>query len=388
MDHADHPDSDPGRSGRRTTRWPRSTTRGSPRAAPQGARPGPADRAGRAERGPGVVADVGCGSGQITRFLAGAARRRRGPGPVTGDGRAGAGSTPRGARFEVASMTDLPVADGAWAGDRGVVQRGQPRTRAAAGRPIAEFARVLRPGGWLLLAFHVDRRRTAPMGGELRLTSWFDHDVDLTFYYLDPDEEAAARSTAAGFTVKATTIRVPDRGGRGRRPAAATSWPSAPDPDLSRPQPPRGPGGAGRRRPGGARPAAPAPASGVRPRPAGRPRRRTSAPSGSSPSQAPTTAASAVSTRTDRRSPPPWLSRITSGSSAPGRPNRSSVTSSATTNRVVASVGVGRARAATPRPPAPPRPSAPSRRRSARRAPRPARSAAGRPSAERAAGAA
>jgi ubiquinone/menaquinone biosynthesis C-methylase UbiE len=158
--------------------------------------------------GPGVVADVGCGSGQITRFLA---DRHE---PVVGfdlspamvdRARANAPT----AALSVASMTDLPVADGAWAGivsSYSVVNLAAGQRRAA----YAEFARVLQPGGWLFLSFHIESTDGSggTMGGEQRLTQWFEHEVDLTFYYLDPAEESAALE-AAGFVMMSTTVRRP-----------------------------------------------------------------------------------------------------------------------------------------------------------------------------------
>ncbi len=72
-----------------------------------------------------------------------------------------------------------------------------------------------------------------------------------------------------------------------------------------------------------------------------RPRRRPIAPSGSSPSQAPTTAASAVSARTERLQAAALAEQDHRGSSAPGRPCRSSVTSPATPRRVRQQLGVG-----------------------------------------------
>lgn len=156
--------------------------------------------------GPGVVADVGCGSGQITRYLA---DRHA---PVVGVDLSAAmverarAKVPE-AELHVGSMTDLPVTDGTWAGivaSYSVVNLAPGQRRAA----YAEFARALRPGGWLLLSFHVDNDETA-MGGRLELTTWFEHDVALTFYYLDPDVERAALE-AAGFVVRATTLRMPD----------------------------------------------------------------------------------------------------------------------------------------------------------------------------------
>lgn len=64
-----------------------------------------------------------------------------------------------------------------------------------------EFARVLRPGGLVLAAFHA--------GQEVRhLDSWLDRPVSLDFFALRP-EEVAAGLAAAGFVVEATLTRGP-----------------------------------------------------------------------------------------------------------------------------------------------------------------------------------
>lgn len=54
----------------------------------------------------------------------------------------------------------------------------------------SEFARVLRPGGHALVAFHVFDDETAVSTVRTR-TEWWGHDVALTFRFLDPAEEIA-----------------------------------------------------------------------------------------------------------------------------------------------------------------------------------------------------
>ena len=71
-----------------------------------------------------------------------------------------------------------------------------------------EFARVLRPGGHALVAFHV-RDAEIQAGEEKRLTEWWGDEVDLTFRFLDPDAETRALA-AAGLTVTARLDRSPD----------------------------------------------------------------------------------------------------------------------------------------------------------------------------------
>lgn len=72
----------------------------------------------------------------------------------------------------------------------------------------AQFARVLRPGGHALVAFHVRDAETRS-GQQKTLTEWWGNDVDLTFRFLDPDEETRALAQA-GLTVTARLDRAPD----------------------------------------------------------------------------------------------------------------------------------------------------------------------------------
>src|SRR5262245_56638506 len=65
----------------------------------------------------------------------------------------------------------------------------------------------LAPGGWLLVAFHVDSPEFA--AGEINhLSEWFVHRIELDGYFLSPDEVADALAEA-GFTIMAKIVRQP-----------------------------------------------------------------------------------------------------------------------------------------------------------------------------------
>ena len=155
--------------------------------------------------GAGTIADVGCGPGHVTRFLA--ARHAEVIGVDLSPGMIGVAREQAPAlAFAVGSMLQLPVADGAWSGAVALysiihLTVGQ---RAVACR---EFARAVRPGGWLLAAFHIDSPDFA--AGEVsHLTSWFGEPVELDGFFLEP-AEVAGDVEAAGFTVMSTLVRSP-----------------------------------------------------------------------------------------------------------------------------------------------------------------------------------
>jgi SAM-dependent methyltransferase len=150
--------------------------------------------------GDGTVADLGCGPGRVTGYLASlgldvygldlsesmlAIARRENP----------------ELRFEQGSMLELDVPDGALAGVvawYSVIHTPVDRLPAL----FAEFHRVLAPGGRLLVAFQV--------GDEPRhLERPFGHPVSLDFRRLRPDH-VAVLLTAAGFTVHSQTVREAD----------------------------------------------------------------------------------------------------------------------------------------------------------------------------------
>lgn len=154
-------------------------------------------------RAAGPVLDVGAGPGQVARFLSHA-----GVGTVATDlSPAMCAQAARTGSAAVASdMTALPFASGVAAGIVCLyaVIHLDAEQRALA---YASFARVLRPGGHVLLAFHTSDA-DVPTGGENALTSWWDSPVDLTFRFLDPAAECASLQ-GAGFELVARLDREP-----------------------------------------------------------------------------------------------------------------------------------------------------------------------------------
>jgi SAM-dependent methyltransferase len=158
--------------------------------------------------GRGVIADVGCGPGHVTRFLA-----HQGADVIGLDlspemisiARERAPQLP----FTIGSMLDLPVEDGAWAGAVALysIIHFAESERA---RAFREFARALRPSGWLLVSFHVDSPDFVT--GEVNhLSEFLGHRVDLDGYFLDPRHvEAQVADAGLATTAKLERRPVPD----------------------------------------------------------------------------------------------------------------------------------------------------------------------------------
>jgi ubiquinone/menaquinone biosynthesis C-methylase UbiE len=158
--------------------------------------------------GTGVIADVGCGPGHVTRFLA--ARHSGVMGVDLSPGMiAVARERSPDLPFTVGSMLQLPAADSSWGGAillYSIIHL-TAQERAAACR---ELARVVRPRGWVLIAFHIDSPEF-PVGSVNHITEWFGESVDLNGFFLEPPQVTHDVATA-GFAVMATTVRNPQPG--------------------------------------------------------------------------------------------------------------------------------------------------------------------------------
>ncbi|GAA1158044.1 SAM-dependent methyltransferase [Kitasatospora gansuensis] len=143
------------------------------------------------------IADLGCGPGHIAGWLA-----EQGARPVGVDlSPAMVGIARREhpkLEFREGDLLHLPAADGEFGAAialYSVIHLAPAELRPA----FTEIHRTLRPGGLLLLAFH--------LGTEVRhLTEWWDHPVDVDFHFLDLTtvEESL---TSTGFTVEARLER-------------------------------------------------------------------------------------------------------------------------------------------------------------------------------------
>lgn len=148
-------------------------------------------------RGSGPVVEVGCGTGRITAHLRDLGLDVSGIDLSSGMVAVARREHP-GLRFEIGSMTELPLPDGALAG---LVAWYSIIHIPAALLPgvLAGFHRVLAPGGRLLLAFKAGDRLD-------RLEQAYGHTVSYDVHWLSPDR-VAAQLAAAGFTLHARLDR-------------------------------------------------------------------------------------------------------------------------------------------------------------------------------------
>lgn len=127
----------------------------------------------------GPACDLGCGPGHVTRYL-----HERG---VTIQGIdlspamvAAARRLNPGIEFAVGDMRALPVVDEAFGGIASfysIIHIPRPEVVAT----LIEMKRVLRPGGLLLVAFHLGE-------GLVHLDEWWGHEVSVDFHFFGIDE--------------------------------------------------------------------------------------------------------------------------------------------------------------------------------------------------------
>jgi SAM-dependent methyltransferase len=150
------------------------------------------DRFAASVRDFGLVCDMGCGPGHIARYL----QDRRvevcgvdlSPAMVERARRL----TP-GVEFRQGDMMTLDISDGAWAGIVAFYSIIHiPRSDMA--QALGELSRVLRPGGILLLAFHIG-------DDSIHLDEWWGQKVCVDFFFFRSDE-MATYLREAGFDIE------------------------------------------------------------------------------------------------------------------------------------------------------------------------------------------
>src|SRR5215216_1462441 len=148
----------------------------------------------------GPICDMGCGPGQIARYL-----HRQGVDTL------GVDLSPRTIAeaqrlnpdipFHQGDMLSLPDADNSWGGIAAfycIIHI--PREQIV--NALREMKRVLKPGGMLLLTFHI--------GEEIEhLDEWWEKQVNLDFAFFQP-EEMEIWLKEAGFELEETFVREPN----------------------------------------------------------------------------------------------------------------------------------------------------------------------------------
>jgi SAM-dependent methyltransferase len=150
-------------------------------------------------RDAGPVCDMGCGPGHVARYLCALGVQVCGidlsPALVERASRLNPGIM-----FQQGDMMALDAPDNAWAGIAAFYSIIHvPRDDMA--RALGELFRVLRPGGILLLAFHIG-------DDTIHLDEWWDQKVCIDFFFFRSDE-MAGYLRAAGFEIDEIIEREP-----------------------------------------------------------------------------------------------------------------------------------------------------------------------------------
>lgn len=149
--------------------------------------------------GYGRIVDLGCGPGHVARYLADRGANIEGA-DLSPEMIAEARAAYPELAFRVADMFELPYDAASLGGIVAFYAIVHMQTRDLA-RPLAEFHRVLAPGGLVLVAFHIGTET-------VHVDELFGSATSLDFVFHSPDEVTAAL-VAAGFTIEARLDREP-----------------------------------------------------------------------------------------------------------------------------------------------------------------------------------
>jgi SAM-dependent methyltransferase len=150
-------------------------------------------------QGMGPICDLGCGPGQVARYLNACGAQVVGIdlSPMLVER---ARTLNPGIEFQQGDMRSLDIEDGAWAGIAAfysIIHIPRPEVAAVLG----ELKRVLRPGGLLLLAFHIGN-------DVVHLDEWWGQTVSVDFVFFRTDEMTGFLQEA-GFVVQEVVEREP-----------------------------------------------------------------------------------------------------------------------------------------------------------------------------------
>lgn len=157
------------------------------------------DRFAASVRGLGLACDMGCGPGQVARYLHEQGVEVCGVDLSPAMVERARGLTP-GVEFRQGNMLALDVPDEAWAGITAFYSLIHiPRGDLV--RALSELRRVLRPGGLLLVSFHIG-------DDSIHLDEWWGQQVCVDFF-LFQSAEMAICLTSAGFEIEEVIEREP-----------------------------------------------------------------------------------------------------------------------------------------------------------------------------------
>ena len=147
----------------------------------------------------GPACDVGCGPGHVARYLHELGVQVCGVDLSPEMVKRAQQLTPE-VEFREGDMMELDAPDATWAGIAAFYSIIH-LSRGDMVRALEELRRVLRPGGLLLLAFHIG-------DDVIHLDEWWGQSVSVDFFFFRPDEVAEYLRTA-GFEIEEIVERDP-----------------------------------------------------------------------------------------------------------------------------------------------------------------------------------
>ena len=157
------------------------------------------DRFAATMRDVGEVCDLGCGPGHVTRHLHDQGVQICGI-DLSPEMIVQARRLNPGIDFRQGDMTELSEVDETWAGITAFYSIIHiPHGRVV--QTLREMRRVLKPGGRLLMAFHIG-------DNPIHLDEWWGHEVCLDFFYFSA-EEMSQFLKCAGFEIEEIVERDP-----------------------------------------------------------------------------------------------------------------------------------------------------------------------------------